>query len=58
MICIITSTSVSILWNISKTQQFIDVSSIRQGDLLSSYILVHYTERLDNVIDKVIVEDH
>jgi len=48
----ISATSVSILWNGSRTEKFNPLRGLRQGDPLSPYLFVLCMERLGDMIEK------
>lgn len=50
----ISSTSISLLWNGSKTPNFSPVCGLRQGDPLSPYLFVLWMERLGGMIDAAV----
>ena len=50
----ITSTSLNVLWNGSKIEEFAPTWGLRQGDLLSLYIFMLCMEKLTHLISDVV----
>jgi len=52
----ILATSISLLWNGSRTEHFQPLRGLRQGDALSPYLFVLCMERLGDMIGKAVQE--